>query len=831
VIGDLEKLLEAQSEDVKQAIAQEALFHGTFSKLDDFLRGIDGYTEKLQRDKVEQSAEYREQAELTAVKERKEQEEFYRILEEFREKIPSDIVSSWPTPDSGSLGEIFAQALSVVIEKTRHLQQEIAESPIAAQFAKLSRDYDTVLGHLDSARRFLHATASSTVVQRRGIRNELLAECARIGRYIEERKAVIQPSPLFDARAMSEVKIVSDVFLSFVNEAKLHESPFRELVSLFLCVGQLNASLVRAMNEQDALVRRAEEIVQTNAEQQARITELSQWKSTQTAINKTLVPVLSRWVENPPDDFAELSERFVEAFADAQVPTRERGLILDYIDALDQHVEELQNGVSLEEEKREAEKRTYCEQADLLVTEIESSLVVQERQAQETAEALRARIKELEGELNSVRELNHESVRELNHESARESKHNAEHRRGNPSMDHFVLQGDVTELQAQLAQQNAEIESLIVQVNITQEELSETRAALARESEKAQQYRSSLKEAESRNSQVLQEVKSRNDQLSEQYAAHFEEIVSENGRLKSDLTAKILEVEAAQQNAKQLLDKNLELQAKQRTLEFRLQEVENALRRERDSSLAKQRALATSVKSQCDCTVEALTRTLDTCREVFAKLLAGEFGVPQAEPSIEGVLGQINEAVAKRRADQALLADFFKLRRIMEFDHSVSLCQEFTTREEAIRNLTKTVQLLEDERKDLKATIDSQKHEITRLSQFKPEIQQWANWSRALLAQLMGPSVTALPNADVRLLLQEACFSSVGNRSLTFKLSSLRQQKKLLINPRFNQCITFTRARSRQKVISVRPLVAMLLLLRKIEKMAGQAPLTFLPLP
>jgi hypothetical protein len=92
---------------------------------------------------------------------------------------------------------------------------------------------------------------------------------------------------------------------------------------------------------------------------------------------------------------------------------------------------------------------------------------------------------------------------------------------------------------------------------------------------------------------------------------------------------------------------------------------------------------------------------------------------------------------------------------------------------------------------------------------------------------LTGPTSATFSVSNAQILLQEACLSSIESRVMTFKLSSLRDQKKMLLSPRLNPQIAFTRGKPKDKVFSVRPIVAVLLALRKMARMSWHLKVTF----
>jgi chromosome segregation ATPase len=817
IIANLERLFEAQSEDVRQALRQEVQFQGLCTRFDDLVRGIDLYIDNLQKEQAALVETHKEALDTIAVKREEDATAFYQILDDFQARIPSTLAERWPSQRSGSFATILDEALRVLLGEIERLDGEIADSPIAARLETLSRDYEVMLSHLTSAHTFMGKVAGTAQILRDGKRNQLLAECARIGQYIADREFEVAPSPLFDVEGMSTIDGVSHVFLGLVSDEQLEESPFRELIALFFWVCQLNAILVDKMEREKACLSQIEDLTEANHSQQETIESLTAWKSKQSEINEELAPVLRKLVSDPPAEFEELSRQFIDDVSQRQVPGISED-VLQYVDALAQHVDELEQCIEGEEKKRAEKETAHCKEVEGRAAAIEASLLSQQRKGQKMEGRLKAQIKELESTLSQERE-SHSQFREETDKTIAICDRKMS--RGNDEL--IALQEKFDDLQRSFSEQNAELALLTEKLETAQSELTKTSDALEREFSQAKQYRQLLEESEARNTKILHEVKARNDELSAKYSPYLDNLVSENTKLKSDLAAKVEEIEAARETAKQIANNNRELQAKQRTLEFRQQELENALQRERESSLSKQRAVAGSVKSQCDSEIDRLTRTIERCRAVLAKVLKAEFSVSKIDSSIDGILAQTNVAIEQRATEQTHIADYYRLRRLFDFDGDASLVDEFSGREERIRDLEATVHRLMGDRKELQTTVQNQKRQIDKLLNLRTENQQWVNWSRTLLGQLSGPRSTTWAATDVQFLLQEACLSSIGNRSLSFKLSSLREQKRILLSPKFSQRAVLAHSRPKEKLASVRPMIVTLLVLRKMEKMSGHS--------
>jgi chromosome segregation ATPase len=355
--------------------------------------------------------------------------------------------------------------------------------------------------------------------------------------------------------------------------------------------------------------------------------------------------------------------------------------------------------------------------------------------------------------------------------------------------------------------------------NSTKTELADARTALVA---KVKQLRKQLEQAEAYKAQTLEDLKNRNHDIAEQYSVQLAAATQENSELKTNLMAKIAELKNAQESFAELKAANTELLTKQQTLSYRVAELTQAIEREKESSVAKQKAAATSVKAQSDATINSLTQKVDACRRVLVSVLTDEFAIPTVENDIGKLIEQTKNEIARRTTREAIFADCMRTRRAFGWENPlVSLLDKFTANESAVQKYRGDVDVLEGRIRTLESGLEAARGEIARLEQNKTEISQWGRWSRALLAELAGPTVTAMPVESVQMLLEEACLSSVGSRSQISKMALLRDQKKLLTNPRFNHRSVFVGSVPRQKIGSLRPAIVAILTLRRIQGMSG----------
>jgi myosin heavy subunit len=533
--------------------------------------------------------------------------------------------------------------------------------------------------------------------------------------------------------------------------------------------------------------------------------------------------VLADCLEDAPPGFAQLARRFVDAYTADGLPLRERAPLLRQIELLERHTRQLEKELREREKKHKTEKTQFCQEADQIAGQMEEDLIAQERLSLDAQAQLHAEIAELRGRLATEARVHAEYRSETESELAARNREAAA-----LSEDLLALREENERLKESAAEQAADLGRLREEYANGCDELRRVAELLDAESSKGRKLRQKLRNAKDCNAQVLQELRARNDSLTEEYASQLENFSCENTELKASLLAKIAELESHQQNARQLRDANVDLQAKQQTLKYRVDELTKALERERESGVSKQKAVANSVKVKSDAVIDSLTRTIEKSQQLFVAILRDEFAVPQAEQTIDGVIEQIACEIAKRAARNAVLEDCFKVRRALGFDSADgSLVDAFSKREAKLSGQQKLIEELECSARRLRAENDAMKAEAARLEQYKPEITQWTNWSRRLLGQLCGPKAAVLPVADVRMLLEEACLSSVGSRSLTSKLAILRDEKKLLTSPRISLRSVFVSGKLRKNGVSVRAIVVTFLALRRIQRMSGFLPVHY----
>jgi chromosome segregation ATPase len=564
------------------------------------------------------------------------------------------------------------------------------------------------------------------------------------------------------------------------------------------------------MDEQKELLVNVDHLREQNSQQQSVIDQLVK---SQNKITALLSPVLERSVENPPSDFEELAKKYVDSVKETHVPPVDSPALLEQIEILQKHIVKLRKRLRSREKDYTAERSRFCQEANDLVTQIEVQNSLQEQKAQAIQGKLEEQIEELRGQLEV------------------EVKSNEQQRKD--SQLHVVFPEDTSELKSQylevqqkFEEHTAELERLKEEFLTVTEELSCTKTALARKSEKVRELRQKLRDAKECNSQVLMELKTRNDIFVEQYTSQLATLNTENSKLKSTLLSKITELEKIQQILPQTRESNVELQAKQQTLKYRVAELARALDREKESSAAKQKAIANSMKAECDRVIDSLNQTIETARRTLITVLTGDFLVSPLTQTIEGLIEQTNNEISRRASRQALLDDYMKARRILGLENPQdSLVEVISVRDTKLEQSQKEIEELQDAIVSLRASSESNVREIEKLRQAKPEISQWVNWGRKLIAQLGVSVPTCLSPADLRLLLEEACLASVNSRSLTQKLAILRAEKQLLTTPRFTRKFLTGAASARNVISSIRPIMITFLAVRKLQRVCGVLPM------
>jgi chromosome segregation ATPase len=808
VIESFEGFLAMQSGDIDRLEDARIQFLSRLTRISDFLEGTEEYVAEVKNERDEMEKAMEAQAQRWADARQQETKEFFRVVEDLREKVPDDIAQRWPRAGSGSFRAVLQISAGLLIDRIIALEEQPANDSDHALLEETKRRYDLMLGHLESAYRFLKATATSRAFGEEEPRTELIAECARIGAFLQGNPHFLPSISVFDPEALTDPRAICAEFLRHVNEDDLGESPFRELLLLFQCVAQVNAALVRDLQAQSAIIEKVETLTNQEEEQRKEIDQLLQRLGSYDVIQKDLTPVLSQYVPDPPSSFPELSERFIETFDGSQI---DREAMLCQIGALRKHIRRLERKVQRQSARELKQRAKFCDEANELIDSLENDLIAREEEEQEARQVQAQKDRQIEALKD---ELAHQAST-----AAHDAKAHRKIERLQKENDDLKQSND--QLQADLADLTAAADALRGEVSELQDKLDAARQKLAVKREQLADYRTRLTDSEKRLSSVLQDVKHKNDELSTRYSTAMADLVSANTKLKAELSAKISDGQSFEKILRQARLDNAELLAKQRTDSLRIENLTRALESERDSSSARQGALASSLRAQCESALDALRGQVKSCEELLSTLLAKEFGVAVGPGDLNDLIRATEQAIRDRTADQAFIAECKRLQAAC----ARPLGEELRRRDGELAELTQSLAVAERDRRELLSDVEAARKDA---AQGKPEAAKWATWSRAILGQLLGARAATMPLDDVRCLLEEALLSSVGNRAMTFKISSLRDQKKLLTQPALNPRSGLLAVRQRtRKVDSVRPMIVIMLSLRKMRQIAGKMPMKF----
>jgi hypothetical protein len=240
-----------------------------------------------------------------------------------------------------------------------------------------------MLGYLASAHCFLKATASSRNIGEEESRTELIAECARIGAFLQGSR---HPSPsfsVFDPQALIDARTPCAEFLRHVSEEAPRESAYRELLLLFECVAQVNAALLRDLQAQAPIVKKVKALMSQEEEQRKEISQLLPRLGSCDAIQQGLRPVLSQYVADPPSSLTELSERFIERFDGSQMDGE---ALMGQVAELGKYIRRLERQVQRQSARTLERRSEFCEDAQELVDSMENELITREEAEQAQAD-------------------------------------------------------------------------------------------------------------------------------------------------------------------------------------------------------------------------------------------------------------------------------------------------------------------------------------------------------------------------------------------------------------------------------------------------------------
>lgn len=819
-LDSFEELIQAQSGEIQQVHQQRTSLLVKLQQVDEFLSTYDSYIQALEKSNIEleEQAIQLTDAATNAIEE--ENEEFREAYNRILDQIPEHLVEQVSQLENLPKYKVLSQVAEILMDELENGSHS-SKAEIEEFSNNVSQKYDALFDHLENAYNFMKSIANSQSAKS-GKRTQLLTQCARIGKFIDENKTELNTHcSFFEPMQVEDPEKVAKAFLDFISDEQLQESPFRELCTLFLCVTQVNAMLMNSIESNSQVLSNSQNVAQQYEESKEKIRELQRYKDTQTELNEKLSACMQKFVEEKIDDFPTLAETFMKEVEGNGIPVAERQQLTANIEDLTEQINILQMKIAKSNKKVENERQEFCKEADQLTIGIENKLKLQSHEYEKQIANLTAQLESARNELNQ----NNDQIEQISDKTTKRiTKQNQLIQTLNE--ENAELTDQLNELQEKFTKTSDAYEELTATNQDLASQVNELNETLNTTVQKKKSYKLQLQQLESSSESTISKLRKTNEDLTLKYEQSIKELSANLSQTHEALVAAQNEVNSFSEYKQNLILQNAKLTMAQRSLTLKLNAATDALERERTAAEARQNSIALAIKTQMQSQIEELNDQLELCKQTLYDVLTLEYGlaVPENEP-LEKLIKNVNIQIKNRGEEQFVYADAMRLRAILRLKPEDSLVETSQALNYSFGQQTETITKLNTELKELNSDLSRVKRENQKLERIKGEITEWNNWSRSMLRQIndiTGPTIGA---SEVRFLLEEALLASIAHRSLLRKLELLRSEKRIILKSK----AFLDRRPGGNTVKSVRPIMLSLICAKRLQQFCGCIPTKFSP--
>ena len=813
-ISALESLLEEQSTEIEELHRQRSELISNMAHITQYLGLCDALLQERQKENEQLAEENKRMKRESVEHECHEQERFDTVIDDIAILVPS-IAGDVPTLKSAPRPEAFRMCMARLAQQINNAKAEAAQQKEVEINDMWKKRHTAILQHLDSAYRFLRNAANTRPLSEHD-KTSLLAECVRLGKYLEEHEVTLPDYSIFNPRDLNTPAKVARVFTDLVSEQSLQESPLRELYTLFMCVTQVNSILMHNIEANEQFVKEAQRLKAQEQDQREMLANLEHWKNRNTIVYNTLAPLFKQYVKSDDCSFEEMAEKFVTAFNNGEISCKERERLNANVEDLTTQLDILQKTIEAQDKQIQRDRKQFCKRADALADEIETQVTEEKAAHEQENRQLQELVSKLQAELKESQTM----YQQFSQSAGKRLKKRKEVLRVLTD-ETGMLRSRTAELQATVSELAAENSKLNDQLQESNDQLASASEDARVQKEKKKHYKSRLLEEEKKNNATLSELLKRNSDLSNKYTGWVSNLESENRELKEQILKTTEESKTLQDSKQEMRAANAQLQAQNRSLHLKVDSLTHALERERNAVVVKQNALSAATNAKHDRELEKLKSLIDRCRDLMIKLLQQEFHMEGYGTTTDDLIAAVNSAIGKRSSEQLLFEDIKRVRRIFDLSPDQSVADLFQRTRHELETLKESTTAMEAENKKLKNNNTVVTKQNEELKQVKSQADSWLLWARSLLRQLSASASTSMSVEDVRYALEEAVLSSIGHDTMRRKLETLRAEKQLLRSERIRSVPV------RQKMNSIRPVIVTLIFAKRLAEISGSLPMRF----
>ena len=658
-----------------------------------------------------------------------------------------------------------------------------------------------LVAHLHNCIDFMRRASRTQIFCGSDGRTEILQQCARIGRFIDEQniylptKEFSRPS-LFEPSQLNDPEKILKIFYDFVPEDQIDQHPWVELYTLFCCVVQVNVMLMSANKLYQDSVNERTRLESENLAIHKQLQDYAIYKKETEDEKKELVRVLAGSAQNTPKNFKELIISVFSSLKNEVEKCKQR------LQEEENRYQELQRYSQSEKDGYEHEKMLFCEKATSITKTIEAEMNCIKEEYED-------KIDHLQFELSLYKEKQGQFE-----ESIYNSQKNAED-----------LNARLKELTSSSEEKDQIIESLKEENDATSQEFEAFKEESKKETEemsvlisklsaKLSKYKERCKEAESKNMDVMNEVRNRTDSLVSQYGASITRLQNDLEAAKQQL--KNQKVIAQPQESEQLKTEIAKLKLAERNMQRKVSNLEALLEKERNSARAKLSTSSIAAKQSLQNAKTEYEEVVNSYRKALVEAVNDPrlSLLPDADLINEFVV-RINEMMGK--SDVKTFQEALHIKRAIGLSDNESLLEAFHKLNKSLIASDSKVEGLESSIEDMKKKLGANEREIGRLENSRVELNEWNRWAASIYRQVSDLSPPTTKPGAIRFLLEEQILASLGFQAFSKRIDLLRSEKAILTN------CDVKNTHARKPIDSLRPVMIAIIFARISQKMSGTA--------
>ena len=752
IVSSYQELSSLQEDDIQQLNNQKTLLYNKVFELNQI---IDKY-EDIIRKNEEKNAAFDEQNRIYEDTINSYENQIQQLNDKNNEirKYITNILSEFTNeiPDDKEINEFVMNSFQLLVD---HLNQDYVSKS----------KYEVIIEQLEELIKLLSGIANKE--EEKNKKMFLLAQCARIGHYIDEQ---------LNESGIGELTVGENVFYGFdsetlintffdnISDEEIEKSPFREIIALFNGVLIINKML---LNNNQELLSDKDSMSSCLISLQNQVKSQDQWKQNQLH-NISLIEDALGDVNCPPED---------------SIPN----LISAYKDLMKENQQLIEQ---CHDDNHSYDRASLTCIKDKFVA-LEHDFATEKVKFKNTVDELSRKIQDKDKTIN---ELNNKIIKSKKNKKAKIEK----------------FQNELNELKNQLKEIENEYlitknknTSLSEQKVISDDKIKNLSTKIEEHQKEFQQYQNEKSEQEKKIKHVLKNYHSQfieYEQNQKRINDYIYKCKLVNKKLKEKLFNVIKENEDLKKENNTLFSNISELNVTESSLRAQLlliqkrEENNTAIKTDNQNLKQTNENLYKKIKKIVSFLEDILTNTFNYKTQIFHL-------ADTSDQLIDILLNKINE-----KSKEAI--------------------SQYKELNQKVNELNQTVQQTKNENEKLKTERDSSfspTSKCRRGIRIEPsdssELKSWESWARSLCHRICGNLVTR--PYDMKFIIEEAMMSNIGYKEVYQKLEFLRREKKFFTYLLKENCPDYQKESKRTLIISIRPIVAFLVFTGRIKKMAG----------